>query len=133
MSKNAWDDRDFVDLLVQQSRALDAKPVPPALERRIMAGFDAVVAPHHNKSRPSRFRLTLGNSALGHSSSAQRILDAVWPGVPLWQPVAALAFSLICGLTVGGLLPSTGSAVATSDTLQISDIATDQELSGESL
>lgn len=126
MSKGAWDDRDFVDQLVQQSRALDAKPVPPGLERRIMAGFDAVVAPPP--------RLTPSRLTRVCSTQVHRILDAVWPGVPLWQPVAALAFSLICGLTVGGLLPSIGLTVATSDTsLQISDIATDQEPSGESL
>ena len=71
-------------------RLLDrvAPPVAtPALEHRILAGFDRA------QSRWSFARL------------ARRFGDAVWPGAPVWQPVGAFAAALVIGLGVAVYAP----------------------------
>ncbi len=66
-------------------RALDAVPtvpVPAHLEARILADFDR-------------------QAGRNPGAWLRRRLDSIWPGVPLWQPAAALALSLVIGLGLG--------------------------------
>jgi len=35
----------------------------------------------------------------------RRWLDGIWPGVPLWQPIVALALSLAIGIGIGVFTP----------------------------
>jgi len=65
---------------------LPSVSVPPALERRILADFDA-------------------QAARRRDGWLAGLRDAVWPGVPLWRPAGALAFALVVGVTVGTYLP----------------------------
>jgi hypothetical protein len=45
----------------------------------------------------------------------RRQLDSIWPGVPLWQPAAALAVSLAIGFGIGVFVPlSSGDDEVTS-------------------
>jgi hypothetical protein len=86
---------------VREADALDATldRVPSAaasasLNARVLAGFDAA-APH----------LRAGAFA-PLTRAITRVRDLIWPGAPLWQPVSALALSLIVGLVVGVLVPA---------------------------
>ncbi len=62
--------------------------VQPALERRILAGFDAVQAR----------RWTWANLV-------RRAADAVWPGAPAWQPACAFGLALLIGTSVAIFAP----------------------------
>jgi small basic protein len=46
---------------------------------------------------------------------AQRWGELLWPGAPVWQPVSALALSLVIGLTAGALVPAVAASSASSD------------------
>ncbi len=97
---------------VETLSTLPPVDVSAGLAVRILADFDRVVARRHGTLR--------------------RFADLLWPGAPLWQPATALALSLICGLTAGGLLPGAVAAAAQTDQLlQISDIVTDQDQLGD--
>ena len=72
---------------------LPAVPVDPALEARILASFDDVTARRGRSIGYALYRL------------AARFRDAVWPGVPAWQPAAVLAASLLIGVGVGTYIP----------------------------
>ena len=103
----AQDDLDLDGAFAQ--RALSRLPsvaVPPALEARILADFDAAAA---------RRRRTLWN-APARLMGAWR--DAVWPGAPAWKPATVLALSLMIGLAAGALVPS--SALTRDDQTQVS-------------
>lgn len=80
-------DDDDVIALLREARTRDhAEPASAALSARILADFDAVSA--------KRARWSLS-----------RLVDAIWPGAPVWKPAAALGLSLMIGLGVGALLP----------------------------
>lgn len=64
-----------------------APAVPPALERRILADFERLAA-----------RGTF-------AAALRRLGETIWPGVPVWQPVCALALSLMIGLGVAAFAP----------------------------
>ena len=82
--------------------ALPSVAVPAALERRILADFDAVAA------RPPRARFV------------GRLRDAVWPGAPVWKPASVLALSLVIGLAAGALVPSADLTRDTANQTQVS-------------
>lgn len=115
MSKETWDDRAFVDQLVQQSRMPEEVAVPLALEMRIMAGFDAAFAP-----RP----------ALQHYGLLRQAIGAIWPGASLWQPGFALALALVCGLGLG-MLPSLHTSTADSTLQQLTDATPALDMAGD--
>jgi hypothetical protein len=93
-------------------RALSPDDAPAGLAARILADFDRI--------------------AMRRRTSLLRFLaNLLWPGAPLWQPAAALALSLLCGLAVGGLLPASGPTVYVDQQMQISDLATDQDMQGD--
>ena len=58
--------------------------MPPALARRILAQFDRVQA---------------------RGRWLRRLVDAVWPDGPVWQPVGAFAVALLIGLGVAAFAP----------------------------
>lgn len=68
---------------------LDAS-VPPGLNHRLLAAYDAAMARR------------VGPLA--------RLADLLWPGMPAWAPGAALAAALLLGLAVGVALPSPAMA-----------------------
>ncbi len=78
------DDDAWLDGLL--ARAEDV-PVSAALERRVLADFDRIAT----RWTPGRL--------------LRRAMDAVWPGAPLWQPAAALVFSLLIGAGAAALVP----------------------------
>ncbi|MEI9888727.1 MAG: hypothetical protein WDN08_19955 [Rhizomicrobium sp.] len=61
--------------------------VPAALGRRILADFDRV---HTGRTWANAWR---------------RAAEAVWPGAPLWQPVAAFGLALLIGAGVAVFAP----------------------------
>jgi hypothetical protein len=84
-------DRDFTD------RALRRMPreVPsPGFQKALLAAYDA-----WNAKREEGVWAQL-------RAGARQFADAVWPGVPLWAPVSALAFALLVGAGLGAALPS---------------------------
>ena len=66
----------------------------PALEARILADFDVVT------SRRARTPWAVMTRTI------RRFGDAIWPGVPVWQPASILALSLLVGLAAGTLVPA---------------------------
>lgn len=75
---------------------LEAPEWPQALVAdRILGDFDAQSI---RNARRIRVRVRALGERLGH---------AVWPGVPLWRPVAAVGLSILFGLTIGALVPAT--------------------------
>ena len=66
---------------------IKAPAASPALSRRVLADFDRLAA------RP------------GLSRSLRRLAEAVWPGAPVWQPVAAFALALAIGLGAAAMAP----------------------------
>lgn len=67
---------------------------PKELADRVLGDFDAHL---HRNTRRIRVMVHALAEKLGH---------AVWPGVPLWRPVAAVGLSILFGLTVGALVPA---------------------------
>jgi hypothetical protein len=95
-------DEDDVIALLREARKRDrAEPASAALSSRILADFDAVSA--------KRARWSLS-----------RLVDAIWPGAPVWKPATALGLSLMIGLGVGALLPVYGAPDDTSVALDTS-------------
>jgi hypothetical protein len=91
------DEDEQLIVLLRDARTRDRAEPASALSARILADFDALSA--------RRWRVT-------------RLVDAVWPGAPLWKPAAALGLSLMIGLGVGALLPvydSSGDSSIASD------------------
>jgi len=104
--RNKWTEADEVAFADGVLKALPSVAVPPELEARILADFDAVAA----KRAPGAF-----------SRFVRRWQDMVWPGAPAWKPASVLALSLIIGLTAGAFVPasaltSNGQATTTSTT-----------------
>ncbi len=87
------DNTEDLDRLFAQA---PAPAVPRALERRILADFDRLVA-----------RWTFAKALRG-------VLDLVWPGAPVWQPACAFALSLMIGLGVAAFAPLEPPADETS-------------------
>jgi hypothetical protein len=81
---------------------LPSAAVPPALEARILADFDRVMA---GRSHGLAWRL------------AARWRDLLWPGAPVWQPAGLLAASLAIGLLAGALVPASSLSVSSSGTV----------------
>jgi hypothetical protein len=71
-------------------KALPTVPVSAALQQNVLRSFDAVAA---------RRRTTVFG----------RFRDLVWPGAPAWRPAAALALSLVIGVSAGTLIPLEGA------------------------
>ena len=81
------DEDDRLIALLREAKTRDGlESASAALSSRILADFDAVSARH------ARWNVT-------------RLVDAVWPGAPMWKPACALGLSLMIGLGVGALLP----------------------------
>jgi len=76
--------------MTERLKALPTVPVPSALQKSILASFDAVAA-RRRSSVFARFR------------------DVVWPGAPVWRPATALALSLVIGVAAGTLVPLEGA------------------------
>jgi hypothetical protein len=96
-------------------KALPGVAVPPGLEARILADFDAVAAKRAPGS-VSRF--------------LRRLRDAIWPGAPLWKPASILALSLLIGLTAGAFVPAAALGPSeqtnvTADTPSVLDMSGD--------
>jgi len=88
--------------------ALPAEVPSAALEARILADFDAISA---KRARSPWVRA---------ARTARRLGDAIWPGVPAWQPVSVLTLSLLIGLAAGTFVPAwTISSDASSQTLTL--------------
>lgn len=104
--RNKWTESDEAVFADDVLKALPSVAVPPELEARILADFDAVAA----KRAPGVF-----------SRFMRRWRDMVWPGAPVWKPASVLALSLIVGLTAGAFVPasaltSNGQTTTTSTT-----------------
>lgn len=119
MADNWITDAEFAALVLKVADVSRPDVVPAALPNRILADFDAAMAP-----RPFWLK---------------RLAATVWPGAPLWQPSLVLAASLACGLMLGTLLPvlqsavqSASSASTTADnSLQISEATPALDMSGD--
>jgi hypothetical protein len=70
-------------------KGLPTVPVSAALQQSILVSFDAVAARRN----------------AGFGGAMRRLAAAIWPGAPVWRPVAALAFSLVVGVMAGTLIP----------------------------
>lgn len=98
------DNRNDAEFTADLIRRLPTTPVPPTLEARILADFDAAAA---RREPGALVRL------------ARHWRDRVWPGAPVWQPASLLALSLAIGLMAGTLVPlSTISPASSSGTDQ---------------
>lgn len=97
VDKLRMDDAAFANAIL---KSLPVTAVPDRLQARLLADFDRVVV--RRKSGLAR-RL------------AQRWGELLWPGAPVWQPVSALALSLVIGLTAGALVPAFAASSASSD------------------
>ena len=97
-------------------------PVAPtdALQERVLADFDAVAAKRRRSPRFAAMRLV------------RKLSDAVWPGVPLWQPVSIFALSLLIGLAAGTQMPVSAATGDASGSAQTLDVAPDLDISGDS-
>ena len=73
--------------------ALPPEDVVRGLPHRILGDFD-----RHVSSRQGHLRRIIRDWL-------EKLGDAVWPGAPLWQPIAAMSVSLLIGLAAGTLLP----------------------------
>ena len=100
--------------------ALPAIAPAPALEAHILADFDAVTA---RQARAPWAVVTRTMRGLG---------DAIWPGVPVWQPASILALSLLAGLAAGALVPAWSNTSESSGQLQTLDVPPVLDTSGES-
>jgi len=98
MSENdRMDDARFArDVL----RRLPTVAVPAALETRILADFDGILAHRAERGRAGVWR---------------RFGERLWPGVPVWQPASILALSLIIGLTAGTFVPAPATTSQVSE------------------
>ena len=96
-------------------------PVPGSLESRILADFDAVAA----KRKSSRW------AVLTHPLRSLR--DALWPNAPAWKPASILALSLLFGLVMGALVPSSvlANVNPVQDETVASDVVPDVDLFGD--
>jgi hypothetical protein len=95
------------------ARALAMLPVaavPPALARRVLADYDAVLARRAAPRRP-----------------LAAVAAFFWPGVPAWKPATVLAAALLIGLAAGALVPAPGDTSA--DQIQLAGLASDQSTS----
>lgn len=100
-------DEDDLIALLRVAEARDRlEPASAALSARILGDFDAV------STRRARWSLS-------------RLVDAVWPGAPVWKPACALGLSLMIGLGVGALLP-----VYVDDSSVVSDATPGLDLGG---
>jgi hypothetical protein len=106
------DDAAFADGVL---KALPTTAVPPELEARILADFDAVTA----KRAPGVFLRLV-----------HRWNDAVWPGAPLWKPASILALSLMIGVTAGAFVPSSDLS-ASEQTTTAAEAPSILDLSGD--
>ena len=97
VDKLQTDDAVFANAIL---KSLPEPAVPGGLEARILADFDRVSA-----RRGSGLAQRL----------AQRWGELLWPGAPVWQPVSALALSLVIGLTAGALVPAFAVSSPSSD------------------
>ncbi|HEV2651829.1 MAG TPA: hypothetical protein VGU69_11260 [Rhizomicrobium sp.] len=77
------------DLIDRALAALPPPAISPALRTRVLDDFTR-------------------ESGRNPGAWLRRQLDSIWPGVPLWQPVAALAVSLAIGLGIGVFAPLPG-------------------------
>lgn len=108
--RNSWtEDAAFADVVL---KTLPSVAVPPQLEARILADFDAVAA----ERAPGAL-----------SRLAHRWRDVIWPGAPLWKPASMLALSLLVGLMAGAFVPSPAS----EQTNTASDSQSVLDMSGE--
>ena len=91
-----------------------APTVSPALERRILADFDAVRMHANNDAvrmhaNNDAVRMQANNNVQARRWTFARLLrhaaDAVWPGAPVWQPACAFALALIVGVGVAAFAP----------------------------
>ena len=101
------DEHEVIALLRDAATRDRAEAAPAALSARILADFEAVSAKRWSLSR---------------------IVDAIWPGAPVWKPAAALGLSLMIGLGVGALLPAYG---APDDTAVALDTSPGLDFGGE--
>jgi len=105
ISNDAKADAEFATRVLA---ALPAEAPSAALEVRILADFDAASARRDRSPWVKAARI------------AHQFGDAIWPGVPAWQPVSVLALSLLIGLAAGTFVPAwTISSDASSQTLTL--------------
>jgi len=90
--------------------ALESPEWSQTLADRILGDFDVQL---HRNTRSIRVRVRGLAKELGH---------AVWPGVPLWRPVAAVGLSILFGLTIGALIPADQPAQETDVTVATSPL-----------
>jgi hypothetical protein len=84
---------DETDTMIDRALAgLPRAELRPELQARILADFTR-------------------QSGRNPGAWLRRQLDSIWPGVPLWQPVAALIVSLAIGLGIGVFTPVEFAAV----------------------
>jgi hypothetical protein len=102
MAENRCSDAEFAARVLA---LLPESGVPAGLEARILADFNAVTAKRQR------------------APSWRAVFAAVWPGMPLWQPGAVLAVSLLCGLLVGSVVPVANTGSDTALVQQVSEAA----------
>lgn len=83
-------DAEFANRALAHLRGAEASG---AFQAALLAGYDGWRA--HRRGGP----------VIGLKAALRGFSEIVWPGAPLWLPTAALAASLILGLTLGALVP----------------------------
>ncbi len=103
------DNRKDTEFAADLIGRLPTAAVSAALQARILADFDRVVA----ERAPGALGRLLG-----------RWRDAVWPGAPVWQPASLLALSLAIGLMAGTLVPSSTFSTSTASDQTLTAVET---------
>lgn len=83
-------DRDFLDHALQRMPREEASP---RFQAALLSAYDARDARRHEGVRAQL------------AASVRQFADALWPGLPLWAPLSALAFALVLGAGLGAVLP----------------------------
>jgi len=94
-------------------KALPTTAVSSSLEARILGDFD---------------RLMLGQDHRGAQRIVARWAERLWPGAPLWQPLSALALSLLIGLAAGTLVPASTQTTTTEQSYAVADTSSVMDL-----
>ena len=107
------DEKDDAVYAAKLLKALPTTAVSSSLEARILGDFD---------------RLVLGQDHRFAPRLVTRWAERLWPGAPLWQPLSALALSLLIGLAAGTLVPASTQTTTTEQSYAVADTSSVMDL-----
>ena len=107
------DEKDDAAYAAKLLKALPTTAASSSLEARILGDFD---------------RLALGLEHSGVQHLVARWAERLWPGAPLWQPLSALALSLLIGLAAGTLVPASTQTTNTEQSYAVADTSSVMDL-----